>query len=230
MDNIAGQKSALAWAVNLSVVFLVVLWLIPTVGLLVSSFRDRDAITASGWWLSPFAIEQNFQVSIPASEAQNDGEFFVIEGNLFFGAENEVLRFGGRRADPTAFAPGEVADLRRGRTLRVEPNGDYIYKNPDEIKRDPNIYFSSLTPPKFSLENYRLILFSNGMDRAFINTFTVTIPATIIPILIAAFAAYALAWMDFKGRGLLIAMVVGLLVVPLQLALVPLLQLHNRVG
>ena len=55
-------------------------------------------------------------------------------------------------------------------------------------------------------------------------------PATIIPILVAAFAAYALAWMDFPGRALLIAAIVGLLVVPLQLALIPLLQLHNAVG
>ena len=57
-----------------------------------------------------------------------------------------------------------------------------------------------------------------------------TIPATIIPILIAAFAAYALAWMDFPGRALLIAIVVGLLVVPLQLALIPLLRLHLAIG
>ncbi|MFK7870795.1 MAG: carbohydrate ABC transporter permease [Roseobacter sp.] len=230
MDNIAGTKSALSWAVNLSVVFLVVLWLIPTVGLLVSSFRDRDQISASGWWLSPFAVEQNFQVSIPASEARFDGDFFVIEGNLFAGGEGEVIRFGGRRADPTANAAGETADLRRDRTLTVQANGDFIYKNPQEISRDPNVYYSSATPPSFSLGNYRTILFSNNMDVAFINTLTVTIPATIIPILIAAFAAYALAWMDFKGRGFLIAMVVGLLVVPLQLALVPLLQLHNKVG
>jgi len=230
MDNIAGTKSALGWAVNLSVVFLVVLWLIPTVGLLVSSFRDRDQITASGWWMSPFAVEQNYQASIPAEEARKDGAFFVIEGNIFSGGEGEVLRFGGARSAPTAYAPGETADLRRDRSLVVEANGDFIYKNPEEIKRDPNVYYSTATPPSFSLDNYRTILFSNGMDVAFINTFTVTIPATIIPILIAAFAAYALAWMDFKGRGLLIAMVVGLLVVPLQLALVPLLQLHNKVG
>jgi alpha-glucoside transport system permease protein len=58
----------------------------------------------------------------------------------------------------------------------------------------------------------------------------VTIPATIIPILVAAFAAYALAWMDFPGRALLIAFVVGLLVVPLQLALIPLLKLHLSIG
>jgi alpha-glucoside transport system permease protein len=69
-----------------------------------------------------------------------------------------------------------------------------------------------------------------SIGQAFLNTLTVAIPATIIPILIAAFAAYALAWMEFPGRALLIAAIVGLLVVPLQLALIPLLQLHNAIG
>ena len=112
----------------------------------------------------------------------------------------------------------------------MNEDGSFVYRSPEEITRDPSIYYSSATPPEFSLDNYRSILGSANMDLAFINTLTVTIPATIIPILIAAFAAYALAWMDFRGRGVLIAMVVGLLVVPLQLALVPLLQFHNRIG
>jgi len=68
------------------------------------------------------------------------------------------------------------------------------------------------------------------MAQAFLNTFTVTIPATVIPILFAAFAAYALAWMEFPGRAILIAAVVALLVVPLQLALIPLLKFHNQIG
>ena len=59
---------------------------------------------------------------------------------------------------------------------------------------------------------------------------TVTIPATVIPILIAAYAAYALAWMEFPGRALLLAAIVGLLVVPLQMSLIPLLRLYNTVG
>lgn len=84
------------------------------------------------------------------------------------------------------------------------------------------------------LANYQRVLFDpgnrEGMGQAFFNTLTVTIPATVIPILIAAFAAYALAWMEFPGRALLIAAVVGLLVVPLQLALIPLLTLHNQIG
>ncbi|RVD67546.1 carbohydrate ABC transporter permease, partial [Mesorhizobium sp. M4A.F.Ca.ET.029.04.2.1] len=71
---------------------------------------------------------------------------------------------------------------------------------------------------------------SEGIGRSFMNSLTVTIPATVIPILIAAFAAYALAWMRFPGRALLIAVIIGLLVVPLQMSLIPLLKLYNGVG
>ena len=71
---------------------------------------------------------------------------------------------------------------------------------------------------------------AGGLGRAFMNTMTVTIPPTVIPILIAAFAAYALAWMRFPAARLLTACVVGLLVVPLQVALIPLLRLHNELG
>ncbi|MEM7470182.1 MAG: carbohydrate ABC transporter permease [Pseudomonadota bacterium] len=230
MDNIAGTKSSLTWAVHLSVAFLVLLWLIPTVGLLVSSFRDRDQITAQGWWVSPLPVVQNFAVKAEGDPVERDG-LFVLEGNVF-GADGTgtVDKFGGRRAAPDAFSPGDLGELTRDRTLTVAANGDYIYSSPAEITRAPSIYFASATPPDFSLANYQQIMTSDNMDRAFINTLTVTIPATIIPILIAAFAAYALAWMEFPGRGLLIAMVVGLLVVPLQLALVPMLKLHNLMG
>ncbi len=86
------------------------------------------------------------------------------------------------------------------------------------------------TPPAFTLDNYRTVLLSEGIGQAFINSLTVTIPATIIPILIAAFAAYALSWMHFPGRALIIAVVVGLIVVPLQMSLIPLLRLYNEVG
>ncbi|SFR50596.1 carbohydrate ABC transporter permease [Litoreibacter janthinus] len=230
MDNIAGTKSSLSWAVNISVVLLVVLWLIPTIGLLVSSFRDRDQISATGWWLSPFPVEQNYQAKAPAGDVKVVDGIYIIEGNVFGDETGAVARFGGTRAAPTEFKAGDTAQLTKDRTLTVQSDGNYVYTSPADIKRDPSVYYSASSPPDFSLSNYRTILASDNMDRAFINTLTVTIPATIIPILIAAFAAYALAWMDFKGRGFLIALVVGLLVVPLQLALVPLLTLHNKVG
>lgn len=233
MDNIAGQKSGLSWAVNISVVTLVLLWLIPTVGLLVSSFRDRDQISVSGWWQAPFSIEQTYRGRANIDSLAQDGDLYVLTGNIF--AESEatgtLFAFGATGREPTRFAAGEVAELKDGATLTVAANGDYRFTTPEEPgKRGPRIYFGAKTPPDFSLNNYRTVLTSDGMDVAFINTLTVTIPATIIPILIAAFAAYALAWMEFPGRGLLIAAVVGLMVVPLQLALVPLLNLHNKVG
>jgi alpha-glucoside transport system permease protein len=239
MDNIAGQKSGLGIATHLTVAILVILWLIPTVGLLVSSFRDRDQISASGWWEAPFPVEQVYRTRADADLATPTEDGFLIEGNLFddealrdafAGGEGQITAFSGSARDPTAFAAGEAAELDEGVTLTVNADGSYTILRRDEPGRGERIYFAAEVPPDFTLENYDTVLTSDGMMRAFINTATVTIPATVIPILVAAFAAYALAWMDFRGRGILIAAVVGLLVVPLQLALVPMLRFHNTIG
>ena len=129
-----------------------------------------------------------------------------------------------------------MADLGDGQTLTVNETGGYTLSGPAsfEGERLPRIFPTATTPPKWTLDNYRNVLFSGtaaaGVGQSFINTLTVAIPATVIPILIAAFAAYALAWMEFPGRSLLVAAVVALLVVPLQLALIPLLQFHNAIG
>jgi alpha-glucoside transport system permease protein len=80
---------------------------------------------------------------------------------------------------------------------------------------------------QWTLENYQSVLSADGMAAAFINSLVVTIPATVIPITMAAFAAYAFAWMRFPGRSVLFAIVVGLLVVPLQMSLVPVLRLYS---
>ena len=117
----------------------------------------------------------------------------------------------------------------------MQINGDYVWTGTTEMTgRGQRVFATSTTPPEFTFKNYKTVLFggdsTDGMTKAFFNTLTVTIPATIIPIVIAAFAAYALAWMDFPGRALLVAFVVALLVVPLQLALIPLLRLHLGIG
>ncbi|MCB8927599.1 MAG: carbohydrate ABC transporter permease [Ardenticatenaceae bacterium] len=80
---------------------------------------------------------------------------------------------------------------------------------------------------QWTLENYSTVLNADGMLNAFINSLIITIPATVIPITLAAFAAYAFAWMRFPGRDWLFAVVVGLLVVPLQMALIPVLRLYT---
>lgn len=240
MDNIAGRNSALAWVINISVALLVIAWLIPTIGLLVSSFRDRDQISQSGWWTSATATPMNFRTRADAGAQVQQGDLWVIEGSVFDDREQArwfpegtgtVTAFGNRAVQPAAFEVGTVAELPNGSTLSVDSAGRYRLTSPEQITGNgPRIYFEARTPPNFTLQNYRTVLTADGMDRAFVNTLTVTIPATIIPILIAAFAAYALAWMEFPGRALLIAAVVGLLVVPLQLALVPMLKLHTQLG
>jgi alpha-glucoside transport system permease protein len=80
-------------------------------------------------------------------------------------------------------------------------------------------------PFDFTLQNYQDVLSDNNVGQAFINSLFVSIPATLIPIMIAAFAAYAFAWMEFPGRDWLFILVVGLLVIPLQSTLIPVLQL-----
>ena len=79
---------------------------------------------------------------------------------------------------------------------------------------------------QWTIQNYTDVLGADGMFDAFVNSLIVTIPATVLPITLAAFAAYAFAWMKFPGRQALFALVVGLLVVPLQMTLVPLLRLY----
>ena len=80
---------------------------------------------------------------------------------------------------------------------------------------------------ELTLENYSEIFFADGLNRSFYNSFAVTIPSTIIPITIAAFAAYAFAFMEFKGKNVMFLLVVGSMIIPLQMSLVPLLQLFK---
>ncbi len=74
----------------------------------------------------------------------------------------------------------------------------------------------------------RNMITGQGMGRAFLNSLIISVPSTFIPIVVAAFAAYALAWMRFPGRDLLFIIVVALLVVPLQMTLIPILRLYSR--
>jgi alpha-glucoside transport system permease protein len=124
-------------AVRVGIVLLCVLWFVPTLGLLISSFRDEADVKSSGWW-----------------------------------------------------------------TVITDP-------------------FSQWT-----LDSYSQVL-ESGMANAFVNSIVVSVPATVLPIMIAAFAAYAFTFMRFPGRNVLFMVIVGLLVVPLQVAFVPLLNLFG---
>jgi alpha-glucoside transport system permease protein len=140
-DSKAGKKGG--WFVRITIVAVVALWTLPTLGVLISSFRPEQLVDSTGWWTSL--------------------------AHPFRGAE-------------------------------------------------------------WTLENYRSALSNGGFGNAFLNSMAVAVPSTVIPVTVAAFAAYAFSWMDFRGRHLMFVLVVGLMVVPLQMALIPILRLYTGGG
>jgi alpha-glucoside transport system permease protein len=218
-------------AAHLALLFFVVLWTFPTVGLLISSVRDKDQLALTGWWTS-LAHSTLMAAARPdtADKAVQDGSHWVIKGNLFGRAKGQQIEtFGPTNADIGKNTAGSSIPMQDGGTITVEANGDYVWSFDQQptFKGAPRIYYVTGSPPRFTLENYVAVLSAEGIAQSFINSITVAIPSTVIPIMIAAFAAYALAWMRFPGRGLVVALVVGLLVVPLQMSLIPLLRMYN---
>lgn len=139
--SVTNRSKRARFPIYLTVALITALWTIPTLGLLINSFREPSSIRGSGWWTT--------------------------------------------------------------------------IKNPFESGA-------------WTIGNYSRVL-EDGFGNAFANTLAVTIPSVIIPITVAAFAAYAFAWMDFPGRNVLFITVVGLMVVPLQMSLIPILKVYTKV-
>jgi alpha-glucoside transport system permease protein len=234
--------------VRITLLLIVVLWTLPTFGLLISSFRDKDQLAISGWWtaLRTTQILEQGRTGTADNQEERDG-WYIITGNMFpEESSKSVNTYGGgflpisgefeyaRNEQPGIrdYEAGETVEMEDGTWFRLDADGTYEYASPEpfELDRGLRFFVESVVPPTFSLQNYQDILSTQGIDRSFINTLTVTIPATIIPIAIAAFAAYAFSWMEFPGRRILFYIVVGLLVVPLQMSLIPLLRIYNQVG
>ena len=213
---------------------IVAIWTLPTAGLLISSVRDPDQLARSGWWTALSATTIQDAARLPAADGQvfEDGQY-VIRGNLLGEDSNRVITaFGGTTSTFDQNLPGATIELRVGGMVTVEENGDFVWVSPTEFTHaaGPRISYVAEMSPRFTTENYQTVFEAEGIGRSFINSATVAIPATIISVMVAAFAAYALAWMKFPGRTLLIIVIVALLVVPLQMALIPVLRLHNEIG
>lgn len=249
--------------VNLALVVLMILWIVPTLGLFVTSFRSREDVRTSGWWTAfskPKVAGGPEYTQYCASCHAADGKG-IPEADL---------------SDP-ALLENYPRSNRLMAMLRQDINGQphlvdpLLPDNPNQAQAilSPILeYMTSLstggeTPARFTLRNYvdalvgykstqdyltdceqgvastlakyrcNLLvdmLHPEGMGRAFINTLIVTIPATILPILLAAFAAYSIAWFDFRFRALFFIMLVGLQIVPLQMTLVPIARLYSSLG
>ncbi len=136
-----GDERGVGWFVRIAILVVVILWIIPALGVLITSFRPEELVDSTGWWT--------------------------------------------------------------------------VFANP-------------FRAGQWTFENYSLALDAGGLGNAFLNSLAVALPATVIPIAIAAFAAYAFSWMEFRGRYVMFIAVVALLVVPLQMALIPILRLYNN--
>jgi alpha-glucoside transport system permease protein len=211
------QKLTSGILVNGALLLVVLFWTIPSIGLLVSSFRTRDVILNSGWW------------QVLPHRAWVQTEQFKPEGV----DTTEVMNIGG--------VTGTFEQFRQG---VMTPDGQRVIwignRRTGQIQIQEQQWTASTD---FTLDNYRTVIGGKSyeirnldgststvrgedMSNAFVNSLVVTIPATLIPIMIAAFAAYGFAWMRFPGRKIFFAVVVAMLVVPLQIALVPILRAY----
>jgi alpha-glucoside transport system permease protein len=217
MGSIQKQRRFGGLAVNGSLLLLVLLWTIPTFGLFVSSFRTREDIQTSGWWtIFPHREWQTVAVLDPKELNLDATGPMTIEGIT---ATFEQLREGVET--PNGKQITWVGNRRLGRLEIQEQvwtvNWGFTLENYQQVLNGKDFEYKR---PDGTVE----IIPGDDFISAFLNSLAVAIPATVIPILVAAFAAYGFAWMRFPGRRVLFIMVVALLVVPLQIALVPLLQ------
>jgi len=175
---------------GIGIVLILVVWLIPTIGLLVTSFRPVALINTTGWWT---ALNVN---NGPESAQHPDPNASYVE------------KLG------TRFTINNYVDALTG------------YRGTKSYLED----CKSGTKPLGLSCSIKDLLNPRGMGRAFLNSVAVTVPSTILPILIALFAAYALSWMKFRGRYAVFAILVGLQVVPIQMTLVPVLRMFAGMG
>jgi len=130
-----------------------------------------------------------------------------------------------------ARAPIHLALLLIGTVWLVPTIGLFITSFRERADIHADGWWNFVREPRFTAETYVTMLTSSGQTESlfgnFLNSFIITIPATIIPVTLAAAAAYAFAWLEFRGRDVLFLAVVALLVIPIQMTFVPVLQLFN---
>jgi alpha-glucoside transport system permease protein len=201
--------------VNGTLGLICLLWLIPLLGLLISSFRERNDIVSSGWWTVFPHQEYVTSNQVQLTKGLPLDQPIAVEGVTI---SDDQLRAGYKLPDGRQL----IWANRRARLVNVQTQ-QWTSKSNFTLSNYQNVLLGqqyTYTLPDGTTKTEQ----GEDMSKAFINSLTVTIPATVIPILLATFAAYAFAWMRFPGRKLLFAMVVGLLVIPGQVALIPLLR------
>ena len=164
---------------QLILLVFVIVWIIPTFGLFISSFRDKDLLATSGWWTSLTTTQVNEIHRTLNKDAQiQENDIYIIKGNLFdIDKGKKITSFGITSKNINQFLVEEKATLKDGSELTVLENGDYKWKsqNPFNNKNGKRIFVTASSPPNFTFENYKEVLFKEGVGQAFLNTLTVAI-------------------------------------------------------
>ena len=216
------KKTATFWT-NFILIVICVIWLIPILGILITSFRPSEDIFKSGWW-NVFPHKQNVEVQrIVLPESVNlDGPFEILGKTATF----DEFRNG------ITLDNGQIITWygnKRTRTAIVSENRWVGFTTNLTLKNYKDAIGGKTISYK-NAEGQTITRTGNNLGGAFLNSLAVTIPGTIIPILIAAFAAFGFAWLEFPGRNIVFTIIVALLVVPLQIALVPILKDYVNMG
>ena len=237
---------------HILLIILCAAWLLPTLGLLVTSFRPVQDINETGWWKILAAPKGEEEYVTYCGECHGNNGKLIAEADL---SNPELVQKYRRSFTLIALLKKDIDGKPHMGELEV----------PDEnISANIATYMRRISGiesrPRVTLSNYidalvgyrgnttynedceagtqAVDLFcdsrdlgnARGMGRAFVNSLLVAIPSTFLPILFAAFAAYAFSWMDFKGRQWMFAILVGLQVVPLQMTLIPISRLYAQLG
>ncbi len=210
------QKKLISDIVINGMLFLLVLvWTVPTLGILISSFRTRFDIATSGWWTifphKDWVMTEEF--AVPA-DLDRDGVMEIA------GVTGTFEEFRAGVSSPDGKKVTWIGNKRLG-TIQIQ---ERVWTSNTEFSLDN--YSQVLAGKQYEIKNpdgSTSIVQGDNFVNAFLNSIAVSVPSTVIPILIAAFAAYGFAWMRFPGRRFFFTVVVALLVVPLQIALVPIL-------
>jgi len=239
------------------VILLCILWITPTVGLLVTSFRPRQEVVDSGWWQA-----------LAPRETVGQGEYERYCASCH-GADGTAVS-AANLADPERIAQFRMSVALTARLRQNLPDGrPHLAEELPDAQQTADLlaYLRQLSglegtadQPRFTLNNYvdavvgysgqasyvesgcaagnstddaclgTGIASERGMARALLNSLLVSLPATLLPIVIASFAAYAFSWLHFRGRQWLFVVLVALQIVPLQMTLIPIYRVYAQVG
>lgn len=218
------KKLRSSLVVNGVLILICFVWLLPTLGVFVTSLRNSQDIFTSGWWTVLPHKEDRQTEKIVLDPSVNVDESMQIEGIT---ATFEELRLGVNLPDGRMLT---WYGNKRTRTIIVtEKQWVGFFSKPLTLEN----YKDVLTGKDISFTDAagnEIVRRGNNLGGAFLNSIAVAVPSTIIPILIAAFAAFGFSWLKFPGRGLIFTVVVAILVVPLQISLVPILQDYTKLN